>query len=162
MGAYNLCVGQRYRRPHDLNQGKHFAFARQVTSSISTNARKIVFAAQNVIGNSYDEEGYGPYFFCPAGLVYHCLNNSGLYVDRLTCAEYAQLTGYKRIEDRAQLREGDIVFFYDGHGSNRAIRNAGICISEKDMITVGKDSDVHIQTLTNTWAEKNFAHGLRF
>ncbi|MBQ3131600.1 MAG: C40 family peptidase, partial [Clostridia bacterium] len=51
---------------------EHFAFARRVTSSISTNARKIVFAAQNVIGSSYDEEGYGPYFFCPAGLVYHC------------------------------------------------------------------------------------------
>ena len=95
-----------------------------------TNA--IVANAKALVGKPYKKGTYGPDTFDSAGFVYYVLFNEGIEVTKQSCQEYSTIGSWKKIEDKADLQPGDILFFYSDDFTE--INHAGIYIGNSKMI----------------------------
>jgi len=123
-------------------------------------ANAIVSRAEGLIDKKYEIGAYGPETFDSAGLVYYVLFNEGVEVTKQSCREYSTIDSWKKIEDKADLQPGDILFFYGDDFTE--INHAGIYIGNSKMIDAssanGKVTERSCDT--NYWQE-HFAFARR-
>lgn len=114
--------------------GDAFADVPTPTSAPSSAAfaNAIVDRAETLVGKPYKKGTYGPDAFDSAGFVYYVLFNEGVEVTKQSCREYSTIGSWKKIEDKADLQPGDILFFYSDDFTE--INHAGIYIGNSKMI----------------------------
>ncbi|MBR5293047.1 MAG: C40 family peptidase, partial [Clostridia bacterium] len=96
-------------------------------------ANAIVTDAKALVGKPYKKGTYGPDTFDSSGLVHYVITQAGVYVERMeNCQRYADNANWQKIEDKAKLQPGDIMFFYGG--DTEKIQHAGIYIGDGKMI----------------------------
>jgi len=93
------------------------------TGSGSVSA--LIAAAESRLGCKYVLGAKGPNRFDCSGLVYWCLNNAGVKQGYMTSSTWRSCTKYKRINNRGDVKAGDILVF-KGH--------VGIAVSNGMMI----------------------------
>ena len=127
----------------------------------SATMRGIADAAMAAIGSKYETGASGPDKFDSSGLIYHCLKEAGMEVQRQTCAGYAELEGDARLEDMDRLAIGDVLFFRDsGEGS---INHAGVYIDDMCMAHASSSNGEVVATILHSdYWQKTFSHALRF
>jgi len=103
------------------------------TFQINGAPNSIVARAENVVGKPYKTGAYGPDAFDSSGLVYYVVTQAGVYVEKMeNCQRYADNANWQKIEDKAELKPGDILFFYGDDFAD--INHAGIYIGNSKMI----------------------------
>ena len=103
------------------------------TFQINGAPNSIVDRSQTLVGKSYKTGAYGPDAFDSSGLVYYVVTQAGVYVEKLeNCQRYADNANWQKIEDKAELKPGDILFFYGDDFAE--INHAGIYIGNSKMI----------------------------
>ena len=112
--------------------GDAFADVPNQTSHSAMFSRAIVDRAERLVGKKYERGSYGPETFDGAGLVYYVLFNEGVEVTKQSCREYSTVDSWKKIEDKADLQPGDILFFYGDDFAE--INHTGIYIGNSKMI----------------------------
>ena len=116
--------------------------------------------AERLVGKKYEIGSYGPETFDSAGLVYYVLFNEGVEVTKKSCQEYSTIGSWKKIEDKAELQPGDILFF---HGDDfEEINHAAIYIGDNKMIDASASYGKVTERSCNTdyWQE-HFAFARR-
>ena len=78
--------------------------------------------------------------------MYYVLFNEGVEVTKQSCQEYSTIGSWKKIEDKADLQPGDILFFYSDDFTE--INHAGIYIGNSKMIDA---SSSHGKVTERSW-----------
>ena len=115
----------------DTKRKEREEFEKAISSSFAFSDA-IVDRAERLVGKKYEIGSYGPETFDSAGLVYYVLFNEGVEVTKQSCREYSTVDSWKKIEDKADLQPGDILFFYGNDFTE--INHAGIYIGNSKMI----------------------------
>ena len=121
----------------------------QAEESSITISNFLNFAADQ-IGKPYVFGRTGPKSFDCSGLVYYCLNQAGLSVDRTTASGFSKEKNWERITSMDVLKPGDILFFSTG-GKN--VGHTGIYIGNGEMIDASSSNGEVVQRscVTSYW-----------
>ena len=120
------------------------------------NAQILAFldTAQQQLGKSYVFGSVGPNSFDCSGLVYYCLNQAGLTIDRATAAGYSKISDWEKITSMDDLQIGDILFFRNG---GKSVRHAAIYIGNGNMIDASTSvGEVVQRSCTTSYWTRNF------
>ena len=131
------------------------------TFQINGAPNSIVDRVQILVGKPYKVGAYGPDAFDSSGLVHYVITQAGVYVERLeNCQKYADNANWQKIEDKADLQPGDILFFYSDDFTE--INHAGIYIGNSKMIDASSANDKVTERSCDTdyWQE-HFAFARR-
>ena len=140
--------------------GDAFADVPNQTSHSAMFSRAIVDRAERLVGKKYERGSYGPETFDGAGLVYYVLFNEGVEVTKQSCREYSTVDSWKKIEDKADLQPGDILFFYGDDFTK--INHAGIYIGDGKMIDASSaNGKVTERSYDTSYWQEHFAFARR-
>lgn len=109
-------------------------------------------AAQEQLGKPYVFGNVGPDSFDCSGLVYYCLEQAGLSLDRHTASTYSKTDEWEKITSMEDLEKGDILFFStDG----KRVGHTGIYIGNGEMIDASssKRKIVRRSCMTSFWTD---------
>lgn len=81
------------------------------------------------------------------GLVYYCLKQAGLTIDRFTAAGYSKISDWEKITSMDDLQIGDILFFRYG---GKSVGHTGIYIGNGEMIDASKSNGEVVQRSCKT------------
>jgi len=106
--------------------------------------------AAEQIGKPYVFGRTGPKSFDCSGLVYYCLNQAGLSVDRTTASGFSKENDWEKISSMDDLKPGDILFFSTG---GKKVGHTGIYIGDGKMIDASSSSGEVVQRscITSYW-----------
>ena len=80
-------------------------------------------------------------------LIPYVVTQAGVYVEKMeNCQRYADNANWQKIEDKAELKPGDILFFYGDDAEK--IQHAGIYIGDGKMIDA---SSSHGKVIERSW-----------
>ena len=117
------------------------------TFQINGAPNSIVARAESLVGKPYKIGAYGLDAFDSSGLVYYVVTQAGVYVEKMeNCQKYADNANWQKIEDKAELKPGDILFFYGDDAEK--IQHAGIYIGDGKMIDA---SSSHGKVIERSW-----------
>ncbi len=108
--------------------------------------------AQEQLGKPYVFGSVGPDSFDCSGLVYYCLEQAGLSLERHTASAYSKTDEWEKITSMDDLEEGDILFFStDG----KRVGHTGIYIGNGEMIDASssKRKIVKRSCMTSFWTD---------
>jgi len=130
----------------------------QAEESSITISNFLNFAAGQ-IGKPYVFGRTGPKSFDCSGLVYYCLNQTGLSVDCTTASGFSKDKDWEKIASMDDLKPGDIMFFSTG-GKN--VGHTGIYIGDGEMIDASSSNGEVVQRscITSYW-ENHFVFARR-
>lgn len=115
--------------------------------------------AQQQLGKSYVYGSVGPSSFDCSGLVYYCLSQMGVSIDRTSAAGFSKISEWEKITSMDDLKIGDILFFRNG---GKSIRHAAIYIGNGNMIDASTSEGQVVQrSCTTSYWLKNFVFARR-
>jgi cell wall-associated NlpC family hydrolase len=105
---------------------------------------------------------------CMSGTSSVCMDCSGLLVAvfgkfgiQLPHNSEAQSSFGRRIEEKSDLRKGDLVFFIRSYNTRKYITHSGIYIGNGRFIHTSSSSGVTITSLNDPWWREKFIFGTR-
>jgi len=106
--------------------------------------------AAEQIGKPYVFGRSGPKSFDCSGLVYYCLNQAGLSVDRTTASGFSKEKDWEKISSMDNLKPGDLLFFSTG---GKKVGHTGIYIGNGEMIDASSSNGEVVQRscVTSYW-----------
>lgn len=106
--------------------------------------------AAEQIGKPYVFGRTGPKSFDCSGLVYYCLNQAGLSVDRTTASGFSKEKDWEKISSMEDLKPGDLLFFSTG---GKKVGHTGIYIGDGEMIDASSSNGEVVQRscITTYW-----------
>ena len=111
------------------------------------------------LGKPYVYGNSGPNSFDCSGLVYYCLRQVGVNVDRLSAAGYSEYPSWQRIDGMGNLRRGDLMFFWnDAHNH---ITHVAVCLGGNQLIHASSSAGSVVVSNYNSWYQSHFAWGKR-
>ena len=111
------------------------------------------------LGKPYVLGGSGPDTFDCSGLVYYCLKQVGVNIGRLSAAGFAAYDGWTRINTKADLRRGDLIFFYnDAHSY---ISHVAVYLGNNRFIHASSSQGQICYSDYGAWSVSHFAWGRR-
>lgn len=127
------------------------------TSKVQENLRSakilaFLDIAEQQLGKPYIFGNAGPRSFDCSGLVYYCLNQAGLSIDRTTAAGYSKMSEWEKITSMDDLQIGDILFFSTG---GKRVGHAAIYVGSGEMIDASPSNGevVKRSCTTSVWME---------
>ena len=104
------------------------------------------------IGKPYVFGRTGPSSFDCSGLVYYCLQQAGLSVERTSASGFSKNNDWEKITSMDDLKLGDILFFSTG---GKKIGHTGIYIGDGNMIDASSTNGEVVQRSCTTSYWKN-------
>ena len=101
----------------------------------------------------------GPDSFDCSGLVYYCLNKSGVKVSRRNAYTYSNNDSWTRIDSVDDLQKGDLLFFKSDSSSK--VNHAAIYIGGKKFIHASSSKGQVVQSSFSAYWYRNFVCGRR-
>ena len=101
----------------------------------------------------------GPKVFDCSGLVYYCLRQAGVSVDRLSAAGYSSYSKWKNITSVGSLQRGDLLFFRSDESS--AVSHTGIYIGGGMMIDASSSQGKVVKRALSSYWKRNFVNARR-
>ncbi|MCW3788673.1 C40 family peptidase [Plebeiibacterium sediminum] len=105
---------------------------------------------------------------CMGGSSKKCMDCSGLVMQAfalngitLPHNSEEQARYGKIIQDKNELRKGDLIFFINTYKTSKYITHAGICIGNNQFIHTSSSKGVTITSLDNSWWKDKFIFGTR-
>ena len=129
------------------------------TPKAETRIDKLIKAANSKIGCEYVLGGRGPKVFDCSGLVYYCLRQAGVSVDRLSAAGYSSYSKWKNITSVGSLQRGDLLFFRSDESS--AVSHTGIYIGGGMMIDASSSQGKVVKRALSSYWKRNFVNARR-
>lgn len=117
---------------------------------VSTDITTLLNIAAEQIGKPYVFGRTGPKSFDCSGLVYYCLNQSGISVDRTNASGFSKEKDWEKITSMDDLKPGDILFFSTG---GKKVGHTGIYIGNGEMIDASSSKREVVQRscVTSYW-----------
>ena len=129
------------------------------TSSSTIRIDKLISAAKSKLGCEYILGDRGPKSFDCSGLVYYCLREAGVSINRLNARGYANKSSWKRIDSIGGLKKGDLIFFTSPGGNT--VSHVGIYIGSNTMIDASSGNGEVVRRPLSNYFKKNFYCGRR-
>src|SRR5659263_179974 len=116
----------------------------------SADISVLLNTAAEQIGKPYVFTRTGPKSFDCSGLVYYCLTQTGLSVDRTSASGFSKEKDWEKITSMDDLKPGDILFFSTG---GKKVGHTGIYIGNGEMIDASSSNREVVQRscVTSYW-----------